>query len=219
MIVRIERQDRFFVKLSVSVLRMESLSRAAKGLWAELMTHEESWDVRTAHLQETGPEGRDLIRRLLRELEAAGLAELETIPGGGSGWVIYSEVRAPENPSLGAPGNTGARKRRASGNPSPKEVSSKEEVQEKGSSAIGGDSDFGGPDKEAVITAFQLAGGSREQALAFWNYNEGLGWVRGSTRIVKWQTLVRPWINRDAAQAMGGRRKPADSRVPMSEIP
>lgn len=220
MIVHIAAESRFYVKLSTDVLRRPDLSRAAKGLWAELLTHSSTWEIRTRRIQETGPEGRDKIRGLLRELEGAGLAELRVRQGGGSEWFVYSEPREPENPVLGDPESL---KTRAPENPETLKIRalkyrpSKEEVEIKGSRSKN-DSDFGGPDRKEVAAVFSMSGGTEEQAAEFWNYNEGLAWMRGGSRIQKWQTFVKPWIDRDATRASDTKRRFAPDRTPHDEF-
>lgn len=53
-------------------LRDTRLSRRARGLLAEVMSHRVGWRVTVAGLQRTGPEGRDAIRATIQELIGCG---------------------------------------------------------------------------------------------------------------------------------------------------
>lgn len=53
-------------------LRDARLSRRARGLLAEVMSHRVGWRVTVAGLQRTGPEGRDAIRATIQELIGCG---------------------------------------------------------------------------------------------------------------------------------------------------
>lgn len=53
-------------------LRDRRLSRRARGLLAELMTHQIGWEITTESLIEGGTEGRDAVLKTLAELEAYG---------------------------------------------------------------------------------------------------------------------------------------------------
>jgi hypothetical protein len=59
-----------YVQIPNAWLRDEKLSRRARGLLAELMTHRAGWHITIASLQSKGPEGRDAIRSAIAELIA-----------------------------------------------------------------------------------------------------------------------------------------------------
>lgn len=61
-----------YVQIPNAWLRDEKLSRRARGLLAELMTHRAGWHITIASLQKTGPEGRDAIRSAVQELVSRG---------------------------------------------------------------------------------------------------------------------------------------------------
>lgn len=61
-----------FTQLPNRWLRDERLSRRAKGLLAEVMSHRIGWRVSVAGLQKVGPEGRDAIRTTIAELLDCG---------------------------------------------------------------------------------------------------------------------------------------------------
>lgn len=90
-------------------LRDRRLSRRARGLLAELMTHQVGWEITTESLIEGGTEGRDALLKTLKELELYGyLARQQVREGGkfgGTDYVITDPADAaaaaspcPENP-------------------------------------------------------------------------------------------------------------------------
>lgn len=71
-IIRGPRPARGFTIVSNEMLQRRDLSRRAKGLLAELLSHQDGWRTDSDSLAEAGPEGRDAIRTVLRELEQHG---------------------------------------------------------------------------------------------------------------------------------------------------
>lgn len=61
-----------FTRIPNEWLRDRRLSRRARGLLAELMTHQVGWEITTESLIEAGTEGRDAVLKTLAELEAYG---------------------------------------------------------------------------------------------------------------------------------------------------
>lgn len=64
--------ERDYVQIPNAWLRDAKLSRRARGLLAELMTHRAGWHITIASLQKAGPEGRDAIRGAVQELVRRG---------------------------------------------------------------------------------------------------------------------------------------------------
>lgn len=64
--------EKDFVQIPNAWLRDATLSRRARGLLAELMTHRAGWHITVAGLQNAGPEGRDAIRNAILELADRG---------------------------------------------------------------------------------------------------------------------------------------------------
>ncbi|WP_143822663.1 hypothetical protein [Mycetocola reblochoni] len=87
---RLEFEDHY-TQIPNAWLRDKRLSRRARGLLAEIMTHRVGWIVNTRSLMDSGVEGRDAIRKALQELAANGylMQEKVTAEGGKFGGVDY----------------------------------------------------------------------------------------------------------------------------------
>lgn len=68
-----------FTQIYNQALRDRRLSRRARGLLAELLTHQDGYGVSVAALVAAGPEGREAIRKALTELEQHGYLTREQI--------------------------------------------------------------------------------------------------------------------------------------------
>ena len=68
--------ERDFTRIPNEWVRDRRLSRRARGLLAELMSHALGWRTTVASLAENGPEGRDAIRSALAELRECGYLTL-----------------------------------------------------------------------------------------------------------------------------------------------
>lgn len=64
--------ERDFTQLPNQWLRDERLSRGARGILGELMTHRAGYSISITGLVERGREGKDAVRRMVSELEACG---------------------------------------------------------------------------------------------------------------------------------------------------
>lgn len=85
-----------YVQIPNAWLRDEKLSRRARGLLAELMTHRAGWHITIASLQKTGPEGRDAIRNAVIELAGRGyLIRRQTQGAGGRFNEVEYEISDP----------------------------------------------------------------------------------------------------------------------------
>lgn len=68
-IIRGPRPQSRFTMVSNAIVQRRDMSRRAKGLLVELLSHRDGWSTDSTALAEAGPEGRDAIRTTLRELE------------------------------------------------------------------------------------------------------------------------------------------------------
>lgn len=130
---RSTRPHRAYAAIPNAAMRDQRLSIEARGLLALLMTYSDDWVFRVDHLQKVATCGRDVLRRMLKELERAGymVREVERGSSGrvaGTQWIIVDDPfdtkpcatdddaeqavvdddvrRPPENPSLGKNAHT-----------------------------------------------------------------------------------------------------------------
>ena len=61
-----------FTQVFNAAVRDKRLSRRARGLMVEILSHSDGFEISEAALLANGPEGRDAIRKALRELETCG---------------------------------------------------------------------------------------------------------------------------------------------------
>jgi hypothetical protein len=114
-----------------ALLRDSRLTFSAKGLFVFLWDLPTGWRVRATHLANVGPQRRDAIRAILKELEAVGALRVEAVRAergrlSGKKWVLRSPhlwaVEAPlsrREPMEPAPAkdSTEGRETRLSGSP------------------------------------------------------------------------------------------------------
>ncbi len=98
--------ERDYVQIPNAWLRDDQLSRRARGLLAELMTHRVGWHITIASLQKAGPEGRDAIRGAVIELAERGyLTRRQT--QGASGRFNEIEYEITDPTAVGKPDTGG----------------------------------------------------------------------------------------------------------------
>lgn len=80
-----------FTQVPNAWARDQRLSRRARGLLLEIMSHRIGWHVSTRSLTRDGPEGRDAVRSMLAELVDAGylVADQQRADGGRFGEIEY----------------------------------------------------------------------------------------------------------------------------------
>lgn len=96
-IVRLPKVEKYFVAAN-AVFSDDQLSWEARGLMGYLLSKPDDWQVRLFDLVRRGPAGEHKIRRMLRELEAAGYMRRKRIRrvDGTFGWAVHIF----EDPSL-----------------------------------------------------------------------------------------------------------------------
>ena len=75
-IIRAPRPEIGYTILDNQTVRDQALSYRARGLLLYLLSMPDNWRTSTERLQGVGTEGRDAIRKAIRELEAAGYMRL-----------------------------------------------------------------------------------------------------------------------------------------------
>ena len=71
-IIRSRRPEKNFTIIDNQIIRNQKLSRAARALLIEILSYPDDWQTNSFNLARAGKEGRDAIRKMLKELEAEG---------------------------------------------------------------------------------------------------------------------------------------------------
>lgn len=119
--------ERDFVQIPNAWMRDKRLSRRARGLLAELMTHREGYRVSVRQLVASGIEGRDAVRHMINELANFGyLRQTQTRSAGKFGeweFEVVDPATAPATEPTGdafsGPGEPPAPENPAPGKPAP----------------------------------------------------------------------------------------------------
>lgn len=86
-----------FTQIPNAWMRDERLTRKARGVLAEIMTHRVGWHVSVNGLVKAGPEGRDAIKAALVELKDAGYLQVSQTRGERGRWnEVEYELNDPE---------------------------------------------------------------------------------------------------------------------------
>ncbi|AYF00434.1 hypothetical protein PY32053_00759 [Paracoccus yeei] len=96
---RSRRQGRAYAAIPNAAMRDERISIEARGLLALLMTYADDWTFVVDHLQQVAGCGRDKMRGMLKELEAAGYVIRQVLRGegghlAGTEWMIVDDPAA-----------------------------------------------------------------------------------------------------------------------------
>src|SRR5947209_4868072 len=111
MIIRtVKDREHPYVMIHRRLFEDQRLSLEARGLMGYLLSKPDDWQVRVPDLQRTAGVGRDQLRRILRELEAAGYLVRRRTHGPDGRWLWESLVHetpltlpSTENPSMDNP--------------------------------------------------------------------------------------------------------------------
>jgi len=92
-ILRVSKGENPYTPIRRETLQDNSLSWEARGVLAYLLSKPDKWQVRVTDLVRQGPGGRDRMRRILKELEAAHYLERKRVhlPNGQIEWesIVY----------------------------------------------------------------------------------------------------------------------------------
>jgi hypothetical protein len=102
-VVRILRHENPYLMIDRATVQDERLSWEARGLLVYLLSLPSDWEIRVSHLQKQGGAGRDVVRRMLRELQECGYASgigREQQERSQRGRFGQTEIRVYESPAL-----------------------------------------------------------------------------------------------------------------------
>lgn len=129
-IVRGKRPDRDFLMLRNELLRDERISERARGLLVRILSYPDDWDTDSATLAEQCREGRDAIRKAMRDLEAAGYMRRERRRVDRGRWVtdtyVYDQPVRPDSEGTGGGTSAPGAAARVSDTPTDTVASSRE---------------------------------------------------------------------------------------------
>lgn len=91
-IVRAPRPQRNFTIIENTVIRDHKLTFRARGILAYILSMPDHWSTSSDHLSRVSQEGRDAIRRALRELETAGYLQRKKLQDAQGRWVTQTLI-------------------------------------------------------------------------------------------------------------------------------
>lgn len=121
-----------FTQIPNAWVRDERLSRKARGVLTEIMSHRVGWHVSVNGLMKAGPEGRDAIKSALIELKDAGYLKVSQTRGDGGRWnEVEYELNDPSTADgFSVTGGLAVSGSPASGQSAPKNTIYQEDHQE-----------------------------------------------------------------------------------------
>lgn len=204
--------DGQFAQIPNSWLRDRRLSRRARGLLAELMSHQVGWTVNLSSLEAAGPEGREALQSAVRELKTHGYLRIEQGRSEESnkfGEVHYVVCEPDSVPVYGFPVERENRSTAfpADGKSDPKNTRDQEDHQEEHDGAVvevdlpkGTRSPRGFPNPFTVTRDMREWASLRvpsvdvdevtQEFVAYWRVGEGAG-KRKKNWTLTWQTWLR----------------------------
>jgi len=102
-VIRISKHERDFLMVANSTVQDKRLSWEARGLLVYLLSLPSDWQIKISHLQKQGGAGRDVLRRMLRELQELGYVSgigRENQERAQRGRFGKNEIQVYETPSL-----------------------------------------------------------------------------------------------------------------------
>jgi len=102
-VIRIRKHERDFLIVANTTVQDSRLSWEARGLLVYLLSLPSDWQIKVSHLQKQGGAGRDVLRRMLRELQEFGYVSgigRESQERAKRGQFGKTEIQVYETPSL-----------------------------------------------------------------------------------------------------------------------
>lgn len=197
MVIR-KRKKRNFTALDNDIFKNRDLSMKAKGLLCTLLSLPDDWEYSISGLASLSKDGKSSIRSTLNELEEMGYftREERRVNGQFKGYdyIIYEEPVSPDT---------------MSSEPTSKKATSVECTQlntnqlntkELNTNSIKPPvSPKGGKKMPPTIEEVREYAQSRGNIVDpdyFFDYYEGLNWMRGKTKVKDWQATYRTWERR-----------------------
>lgn len=204
MVVR-KRKKRDFTTLDNNIFKNKDLSMKAKGLLCTLLSLPDDWEYSIGGLAALSKDGKTSIRSTLNELEEMGYftREERRVNGQFKGYdyIIYEEPVSPDTMSSEPTSEKATSVERTQLNTNTlntKESNTyliKPPVSPKGGKKI--------PPTIEEVREYAQSRGNIVDPDYFFDYYEGLNWMRGKTKVKDWQATYRTWERRSDAGPKG----------------
>jgi hypothetical protein len=204
MVVR-KRKKRNFTTLDNDIFKNKDLSMKAKGLLCTLLSLPDDWEYSIGGLAALSKDGKASIRSTLNELEEMGYftREKRRVNGQFKGYdyIIYEEPVSPDTmssePTSGKATSVECTQLNTN-QLNTKELNTnsiKPPVSPKGGKKI--------PPTIEEVREYAQSRGNIVDPDYFFDYYEGLNWMRGKTKVKDWQATYRTWERRADAGSKG----------------
>lgn len=197
MVIR-KRKKRNFTALDNDIFKNRDLSMKAKGLLCTLLSLPDDWEYSISGLASLSKDGKSSIRSTLNELEEMGYftREERRVNGQFKGYdyIIYEEPVSPDTMSSEPTSKKATSVECTQLNTNQlntKELNTnsiKPPVSPKGGKKI--------PPTIEEVREYAQSRGNIVDPDYFFDYYEGLNWMRGKTKVKDWQATYRTWERR-----------------------
>lgn len=198
-ILRVDKVENF-TAIDNNIFMNKDLSLKAKGLVCQMLSLPDRWKFSVAGLASLAKDGKDSVMTALRELETAGYLTKESVREGGKFAEIIYTVHEnphqesphpgtphPESPALLNTNKSNTNKSNTNINIPPKPPRGGKKV----------------PPTLEEVREYARSRGSKIDPDYFFDYYEGLNWMRGKTKVKDWQATYRTWERRSDAGPKG----------------